>query len=354
MGAAMPSQTSFFGAPRHRAKHRVSRPARFKNADSPHDKGLGALPMQTTENVTSQQPGAAAHGARTLAPQATLADYKVIRRNGSVVSFEPSKIAIAVTKAFLAVNGGQGAASARVRERVETLTQAVVRALVRSRPNGGTFHIEDIQDQVELALMRAGEHNVARAYVLYREKRAAQRAHEVAQQPAQVGLNVNDNGIVRPLDLAALHNVITAACDGLGDAVSAEPIVAETVKNLYDGVPLSQVYDSAILAARTMIEKDPAYSQVTARLLLHTIRREILGEEVLQPDMGTRYAEYFPQFLKRGVEAELLDEKLLQFDLKKLDAVRPLLSARARTAHRNAAGVLHAGGDGARAERNRS
>ena len=292
--------------------------------------------MQTTENVTPQQPGVtgslpqggAAHGSHTLAPQATLADYKVIRRNGSVVSFEPSKIAIAVTKAFLAVNGGQGAASARVRELVETLTQAVVRALVRSRPNGGTFHIEDIQDQVELALMRAGEHNVARAYVLYREKRAAERAHEVEQQPAQSGLNVNDNGVVRPLDLAALRNVIVSACEGLGDAVNPEPIVAETVKNLYDGVPLSQVYDSAILAARTMIEKDPAYSQVTARILLHTIRREILGEEVPQAEMGARYAEYFPQFLKRGVEAELLDERLLQFDLKKLgdalDASRDL------------------------------
>ena len=97
-----------------------------------------------------------------------LSDYKIIRRNGSVVSFEPSKIAIAVTKAFLAVNGGQGAASARVREQVEQLTQNVVRALLRSRPNGGTFHIEDIQDQVELVLMRSGEHNVARAYVLYR------------------------------------------------------------------------------------------------------------------------------------------------------------------------------------------
>ena len=104
-------------------------------------------------------------------------DYRIIRRNGAVVSFEPIKIAIAVTKAFLAVNGGQGAASARVRELVEQLTQSVVRALVRSRPNGGTFHIEDIQDQVELALMRGGEHNVARAYVLYREKRTQERAH---------------------------------------------------------------------------------------------------------------------------------------------------------------------------------
>ncbi|RZF29858.1 ribonucleoside-diphosphate reductase subunit alpha [Paraburkholderia sp. UYCP14C] len=284
--------------------------------------------MQTTDNVTTRYEGSPTgqafgqtQGAQSLAPQANYADYKVIRRNGTVVSFEPSKIAIAVTKAFLAVNGGQGAASARVRELVEQLTQNVVRALVRSRPNGGTFHIEDIQDQVELALMRGGEHNVARAYVLYREKRNQARAHdEHAEAPGTPGLNVTDNGITRPLDMAALRGIIESACANLGDAVSAEPIVAETVKNLYDGVPMSQVYDSAILAARTMIEKDPAYSQVTSRILLHTIRREILEEEVTQAEMGVRYAEYFPQFIKRGIGAGLLDDKLQQFDLKRLGA----------------------------------
>ena len=160
-----------------------------------------------------------------------------------------------------------------------------------------------------------------RAYVLYREKRSRERAHEPLVQPGASGvLNVLDGGVMRPLDMAALREVIVSACADLGAAVTPEPIVAETVKNLYEGVPLSQVYDSAILAARTMIEKDPAYSQVTARILLHTIRREILGEEVLQSAMTERYAEYFPQFLKRGVEAELLDEKLLQFDIKKLGA----------------------------------
>ncbi|WP_343676002.1 ribonucleoside-diphosphate reductase subunit alpha [Paraburkholderia heleia] len=291
--------------------------------------------MQTTDNVSTRYEGApAAHtlggqpqDGQTSAQQ--FADHKVIRRNGSVVSFEPSKVAIAMTKAFLAVNGGQGAASARIRELVEQLTQNVVRALVRSRPNGGTFHIEDIQDQVELALMRGGEHNVARAYVLYREKRNQERAHAVeTAAPAAPGINVTDNGVTRPLDMRALRALIDSSCDGLGDAVNAEPIVAETVKNLYDGVPMSQVYDSAILAARTMIEKDPAYSQVTSRILLHTIRREILEEEVTQAEMAVRYADYFPQFIKRGVEAGLLDDKLQQFDLKRLgnalDASRDL------------------------------
>ncbi|MBN9093296.1 ribonucleoside-diphosphate reductase subunit alpha [Pandoraea pnomenusa] len=291
--------------------------------------------MQTNENLTRPNPTPAATtgtGPGASAPQttgafepATNADFKVIRRNGAVVGFEPSKIAIAVTKAFLAVNGGQGAASARVRELVEQLTQNVVRALMRSRPNGGTFHIEDIQDQVELALMREGEHNVARAYVLYREKRAQERAHAVEAAPEAAApdmpvLHVTDNGVSRPLDMAALRGVVQAACENLGNEVDAEPILTETIKNLYDGVPLSQVYDSAILASRTLIEKEPAYSQVTARILMHTIRREILGEEVLQGDMAARYIDYFPRFIKQGVEAELLDEQLLSYDLAKLAA----------------------------------
>ncbi|MGN7104071.1 ribonucleoside-diphosphate reductase subunit alpha [Ralstonia holmesii] len=260
--------------------------------------------------------------ATGIASGVNLADYKIIRRNGAVVSFEPSKIAVAMTKAFLAVNGGQGAASARVRELVDQQTQNVVRALLRSRPNGGTFHIEDVQDQVELALMRSGEHDVARAYVLYRERRAQERAQagETQQQPAFIGLNVTDGGITRPLDMAALRNVIVSACEGLGEAVDPEPILKETVKNLYEGVPMTQVYDSAILASRTLIEKDPAYSQVTARILMHTIRREILGEEVTQAEMSTRYVDYFPQFIKRGINAELLDDKLAQFDLARLGA----------------------------------
>src|SRR5688572_15728025 len=141
--------------------------------------------------------------------EAELAEFKVIRRNGAVVGFEPPKISIAMTKAFLAVNGGTGAASARVREQVARMTDAVVQALVRRQPSGGTFHIEDIQDQVELALMRAGEHNVARAYVLYREERAKERAklrekQAAEREAARPVLNVTVNGVAQPLDLPQL------------------------------------------------------------------------------------------------------------------------------------------------------
>ena len=247
-------------------------------------------------------------------------NFNIIRRNGAVVGFEPSKIAIAMTKAFLAVNGGQGAASARVRELVDQLTSQVVNALVRNRPSGGTFHIEEIQDQVELALMRSGEHDVARAYVLYREKRSQERARAGQQEPAveKSTLNVNDNGTMRPLDLAKLRTTILEASQGLPIEIDVDGILKETVKNLYDGIPVDEVYKSAILSARAMVETDPAYSQVTAGLLLHTIRKEVLGQEVAQSAMNEGYAEYFPRFIKAGIENSLLDNKLSQFDLPRL------------------------------------
>ncbi|QWD85500.1 ribonucleoside-diphosphate reductase subunit alpha [Polynucleobacter asymbioticus] len=286
-------------------------------------------PGMNPSEAMNQAPSAGFVAGGVGGGQATqLSDYKIIRRNGSVVAFEPSKIAIAVTKAFLAVNGGQGAASARVREQVEQLTHAVVRALLRSRPNGGTFHIEDIQDQVELALMRSGEHNVARAYVLYREKRNQERATQqgitqetqAATQVGESGIKVTDNGVEKWLDMAALRTIIGAACEGLGNNIDASPIITETIKNLYDGVPMAQVYDSAILASRTLIEKDPAYSQVTARILMHVIRKEILGREVLQGDMQAEYSTYFAKYINEGISAELLDPRMREFDLPRLAA----------------------------------
>jgi ribonucleoside-diphosphate reductase alpha chain len=281
--------------------------------------------MQTALNTpTSQQTGPSATGRMPAAPAlaaTTLAHFQIIRRNGAVVPFEPNKIAVAMMKAFLAVHGTHGAASASVREVVDELTQTVVRALMRSRPGGGTFHIEDVQDHVELGLMRGGHHEIARAYVLYREKRTQERARKVEQEaPAASQLFAIDNGQRVPLDLDRLQNLIRAACEGLGPDIRFEPIMSETLRNLYDGVPMDEVYKASVLAARTLIEKDPDYTYATARLLFHTIAKEVLGQDVAPSEMGPAYAEYFPQFVRKGVDAELLDERLLQFDLKRLGA----------------------------------
>ena len=284
-----------------------------------------ALNTPTTPSSTvSSRQGSVISGGLVLGsdPAANpLSHYQIIRRNGSVVPFEPNKIAVAMMKAFLAVHGTQGAASASVREMVDGLTQAVIRALMRSRPGGGTFHIEDVQDQVELGLMRGGHHEIARAYVLYREKRTQERGKKFTQEtPKAPQLHATDNGQRVVLDLDRIRGLIESACAGLGPDIRPEPILAETMRNLYDGVPMDEVYKASVLAARTLIEKDPDYTYATARLLFHTIAKEVLGKDVTQAELGEAYVEYFPEFIKKGVQNDLLDEKLLQFDLKRLGA----------------------------------
>lgn len=248
---------------------------------------------------------------------------QVIRRNGDVVAYQLDKISIAITKAFLAVEGNHSAASQRVRDQVAILSQLVNNALMRRLPAGGAIHIEDIQDQVELALMRNGNHDVARAYVLYREKRNAERAAEKASHPTTEpshALHVNMGGKLVPLDIQALHAMVTEASQGLGEEVNANVVVEQAVRDLYDGIAFTEVVKALILSARSLIETEPAYNYVTARLQLDLVRAEVLGERVSHAEMDAHYTGYFPRYIKIGIDAGLLDARLSQFDLSKLAA----------------------------------
>ncbi|MDR0996700.1 MAG: ribonucleoside-diphosphate reductase subunit alpha [Zoogloeaceae bacterium] len=261
-------------------------------------------------------------------PESLFAALQVIRRNGEVAAFEAEKIALAMTKAFIAVEGETSGLSARVRDLVETLTGKVVAALGRRLPEGGAVHIEDIQDQVELALMRAGEHDVARAYVLYRERRAAERAAaRPAPETEAPPVFVTENGQRRVLSLAELRAHCEDACADLADA-SPQKIVDGALKNLYDGMPAAEVGQALILASRALIERDPDYSRATARLLRLSLACEVLGEAA-SPALRSAHidaasTQRFAEFIARGIAAELLDPALGDFDLPRLAAaLRP-------------------------------
>jgi len=252
--------------------------------------------------------------------------WRVIRRNAAVTPFDPAKIAVALTKAFLAVEGTAAAGSRRVHDTVEELTAQVVSALTRRGEAGRAFHIEEIQDQVELALMRGGHHKVARAYVLYREERAREREASRAGEPAQPALQVTlEDGTRAPLDEARLSRIVAEACEGL-DGVSAEAILNDARRNLYDGITLDELSLAPILAARALVETEPNYSFVSARLLLDKLRREALTfvegrpAQATQEEMVERYPAYFESFIKAGIEAEMIDPELGRFDLRKLGA----------------------------------
>lgn len=250
---------------------------------------------------------------------------QVIRRDAEVTHFDPNKIMVAMTRAFLAVEGTNAAASSRVHDTVKALTDQVVGALTRRLPGGGMVHIEDIQDQVELALMCAGEHKVARAYVLYREQRARERAEKAAVAPRkahQIRVTRADGG-THPLDIARLQRLMAEACRGL-EAVDGQTVLDDTCRNLFDGVKEADVSQALVMSTRALIEQEPEYGFVAARLLLDILRREALGFLGMavgvetQADLAERYGDYFTAYVKRAVDLELLDRRLTQYDLERL------------------------------------
>ncbi|MBK5939285.1 ribonucleoside-diphosphate reductase subunit alpha [Halochromatium roseum] len=301
----------------------------------------------TAQTLTPHQPRvepesqpASSATVSTLSSSSEVASHRpgqvqVIRRNGKVTHFDPSKIKVAMTKAFLAVEGSSAAASSRIHHLVDELAEQVVSALTRRLPGGGTVHIEDIQDQVELALMRAGEHKVARDYVIYRDARARERAEKAASatttatgETAGIHVTLADGG-TRPLDVERVRRLTREAAAGL-EGVDDQLIINETLRNLFDGVKEADVGQALVMSARAMIEREPAYSQAAARLLLDLLRREALGELGMavgvetQADLAERYADYFSAYIKTAGDLELLDKQLSRFDLARLGAaLRP-------------------------------
>ena len=255
-------------------------------------------------------------------------EYKVIRRNGKVTVFDGDKIKVAMTKAFLAVEGGNAAASTRVHETVNELAQSVARAITRRMPTGGAIHIEDIQDQVELALMRGGQQKVARAYVLYREERSRSRKSELADaesvEPNQSALTVmRKDGVRVALEVTRLQRIVAEACQDI-ENTDPDLILAETMRSLFDGVAEADVSKALVMSARTFIEREPNYSLVAARMLLDALRHEALSyvenrvEAATQHEMGERYPQYFESYIKRAIDLELMDPRLGNYDLKRL------------------------------------
>ncbi|WP_059003332.1 ribonucleoside-diphosphate reductase subunit alpha [Pseudomonas syringae] len=271
----------------------------------------------------------------TGAPQASQAQQdlsatapgqlRVIKRNGTVVPYTDDKITVAITKAFLAVEGGNAAASSRIHDTVARLTEQVSATFKRRMPSGGTIHIEEIQDQVELALMRAGEQKVARDYVIYRDSRAKERAVRAPEDQVQAHPSIRitlADGSFAPLDMGRLNTIVTEACEGLAE-VDANLIQTETLKNLYDGVALKDVNTALVMTARTLVEREPNYSFVTARLLMDTLRAEGLGflgvaDSATHHEMADLYAKALPAYIATGIKFELLNPVLAEFDLEKL------------------------------------
>ena len=253
-------------------------------------------------NITSEKPSSA------IEPGI----LRVIKRNGSVVNFDISKIEVAITKAFLAVHTSAAAASSSVQQKVNSLAKSVHDTFSSRMPSGGTIHIEEIQDQVELALMRSEELKVARAYVVYRAERTKIRQEE--------NTSAQEIAVLSPSERT--ETIAKEACEGLS-GTNPETIIQEANKNLYEGASEDEIKEAMILSARSLVEAEPNYTYATSRILLDSLRTEALSFLSLAPnatqkEMENLYPKALDVFIKRAIELELVNPELGKMDLKKL------------------------------------
>ena len=279
--------------------------------------------QQETSKTINVQEQPLVNDIETTAP----GKLRVIKRNGKVVAFEEDKIKVAITKAFLATESGNAAASERIHKKVNQISTGIIEVFERRMPSGGTLHIEEIQDQVELQLMRTEELKVARSYILYRAERTQERKKEapeidIANRP-EINIKKSDGTMV-PLDIDKVAMLINDACEGL-ESVSMNEVLEEALKNLYDGVSLADMRTSLVMSARTKVEKEPNYSFVTARILMDQIRSEALGflgvaDEATYDEMEKHYPKALNAYIDKGIELDILDPVLKTFDLDRMGA----------------------------------
>jgi ribonucleoside-diphosphate reductase alpha chain len=269
-------------------------------------------------------------------------NLKIFRRDGkTAVRFNPMKIASAIERAFRASLKIEGQTPEDVVNSVNLLTNKVVARATQLAREGTDLHVELIQDEVERQMMAEGFYQVAKDFIIYRAQRSAQRALEVEEPqvsteeveatvtpstaaPGQTFKATTADGKAASITEGQLRARIEHACRGLETLVSSAEILRESIKNFYEGIKLEEIDQANIMAARSKIEKDPAYSLVAARLLLDVIYRETMKTDGHSKDLAKAHQEYFKACLKKGVSVERMDPKLLEFDLDMLSKAMKL------------------------------
>ena len=258
-------------------------------------------------------------------------NLRILRRDGkTLVRFKPIKIARAIEKAFRATHNIEGLTPQHIVDAVNLITNKVVAKAVELSRIGTTLHVELMQDEVERQMMAEGFFNVAKDFILYRAEHAKYRTQEVPEtqiEEPQIESEKHEERIFEVTDAGGnaaqikendLRKRIEYACRGYEDLVSAEEIFEGSLHNFYEGIRVEEVDKSNIMTARAKIEKEPAYTYVTARLLLDLVYREAFGVEAHSPELAESHGEYFKKYIEKGIALERLNPELADFNLDKL------------------------------------
>ena len=244
-----------------------------------------------------------------------LVNLKIAKRNGEIVEFDSSKIKNAIQKAVIATK--QKLSEEILDEIVSDICVEISERFVDFYPN-----VENVQDIVEKHLVKKGLYEIAKSYILYRAKRMKEREEEKKQnlEKARLGkLKVKKiDGRTVLFDLLKIQASLKRAARGYETDVSIDLISKEMIKNIYDGISTKEIEKALMLSVISFIERDPAYNYIAAKLFMQKLSKEVFGKSVNQDLYELHYKQAFVEGIRKGVEANLFDKRLLDFDLTKL------------------------------------
>ncbi len=239
----------------------------------------------------------------------------IVKRTGEIVEFDPNRITNAILKAVKAT--GSELSTEQLEALVSDIFLEIEQRFTDFFPN-----VENIQDLVEKHLVKNGLYEIAKEYILYRAKRQKEREEEKKQtiEKARLGkLRVKKrDGRVVLFDTNRVKENLIRVSKGFEKDISKDLIVKDVMKNVYDGVTTEEIERVLVLATVSFIERDPVYSYVAARLFLQKLYKAVIGKSITSDILDIVYKDVFISGIKKGVENNLLDKRLLEFDLKKL------------------------------------
>ena len=250
-------------------------------------------------------------------------NVKVLRKDGSIVRFNPMKIASTVEESFRRCKNVEGPSGASIVESVNLIMQNVVAKVVSLSKTMETVPVDTIQDEIEQQLMLEGYFSAAKDFILNRAKEGEQSTAPLEEAPKESVhqrqfITINQGGQKTFTTEARLYQRIKFACRGFDDLASAEELLEESVKNFYEEMKESEVDQANIMAARARIEREPAYSKIASRLLLDVLYRETMNISADSPNLESAHRNYFKEYLKKGISLDRVSAELLTFDLDKL------------------------------------
>lgn len=251
-------------------------------------------------------------------------NLKIVRRDGTIVRFNPMKIASSLEEIFRKLDQTEGQSTETIVEAVNLLTQKMtVRAVALSKTDA-TLHVATIQDELEELLMREGFYAAAKEFILYRvsigeqstfitkdtqtEKKRTQREFTILMEDQSKHI----------LSETQVRSKLQFACKGLEPLVSSELLVESTILNFYEGMKENEVDLAYLYAAKGQIEIEPTYSSVAARLLLDMLYRESMQIASSDPSLKTTHSRYFKKYLTLAISIDRVSPALLDFDLDRL------------------------------------